>query len=181
MIKILILLILSPFLLLSQVNPSKVIRISDISTVFGSSLSYGTILEVQSTNKIYEIVNVNGIISTDKFTDLVSNTDYIEVGEFLPINVLGSNPTTVTMSGYSSIYTATYSATSTLTFSGGHLIGSRAIFIITSAATSKTITLSGNIKSVGGSIASGASGKITTISFIYYGTNWIEVGRSLGM
>src|ERR1035437_5477456 len=118
MIKILILLILSPFLLLSQVNPSKVIRISDISTVFGSSLSYGTILEVQSTNKIYEIVNVNGIISTDKFTDLVSNTDYIEVGEFLPINVLGSNPTTVTMSGYSSIYTATYSATSTLTFSG---------------------------------------------------------------
>lgn len=89
--KLIILFLLFPCFLFSQVNPSRIERIADIATVFGTSLSYGTLLEVQSTNKTYKIINVNGVAATAKFSNLVLNTDYIEVGSVTSLSIAAAN------------------------------------------------------------------------------------------
>ena len=89
--KLIFLFLLLPSLLFSQVSPSKIQRIANASTVFGSALSYGTYLEMQSNNKTYKIINVNGIAATAKFSDLVLNTDYIEAGTVTSVSVATAN------------------------------------------------------------------------------------------
>lgn len=107
--RLLFLFLLLPSLLFSQVSPSKIERIANTTTVFGFGLSYGTYLEMQSNNKTYKIINVNGIAATAKFSDLVLNTDYIEAGTVTSVSV-------ATLNGVSgAVATATTTPVITLT------------------------------------------------------------------
>src|ERR1019366_2824567 len=89
--KLITIFLLFPCFLFSQVNPSRIERIADAATVFGSSLSYGTLLEVQSTNKTYKIINVSGIAATATFSGLTLGVDYVEVGTVTSVSTAAAN------------------------------------------------------------------------------------------
>ncbi len=78
--KLILIFLFFPTFLFSQITPANLERIANATTVFGSALPYGTYLEIQSTNKTYKIISLNGVVATAKFSDLVLNTDYIEEG-----------------------------------------------------------------------------------------------------
>lgn len=89
--KVIILFLLFPYFLFSQVSPAKIERIADTVTVFGSALSYGTYLVVQSNNRTYKIININGVAATAKLTDLTLNTDYVKEGTLTSVSTAAAN------------------------------------------------------------------------------------------
>jgi hypothetical protein len=95
---------------------------------------------------------------------------------------LGSNPTTAAMNSTSGLYTATYSSSTTLTLSGGSLIGAKATFIFTTSGTSgRSVTFAGNVHSAGSFSLGSSNSRYYSISFVFDGTNWYEMARSGSM
>ncbi|MES2140646.1 MAG: hypothetical protein V4511_13140 [Bacteroidota bacterium] len=142
--KLIILFLLLPSLLFSQVSPSKIVRIADASTVFGSALSYGTYLEMQSNNKTYKIINVNGVAGSAMFSGLVLNTDYIEEGTVTSVSTAAANngvtatwsmasPTPALTIGLGAITPTSVNALSLTALATG--------FTVAGGTTSKTLTV----------------------------------------
>ncbi len=142
--KLIILFLLLPSLLFSQVSPSKIERIADANTVFGSALSYGTYLEMQSNNKTYKIINVNGVAGTAKFTDLVLNTDYIEAGTVTSVSTAAANngvTATWSMASPTPALTIGLGAITPTSVNGLTLTALATGFTVAGGTTSKTLTV----------------------------------------
>ncbi|MES2394509.1 MAG: hypothetical protein V4549_00815 [Bacteroidota bacterium] len=142
--KLIILFLLLPSLLFSQVSPSKIERIADANTVFGTALSYGTYLVVQSNNKTYKIISVNGVAGTAKLSDLVLNTDYIEEGSVTSVSTAAANngvTATWSMASPTPALTIGLGAITPTSVNGLTLTALATGFTVAGGTTSKTLTV----------------------------------------
>lgn len=106
---------------------------------------------------------------------------YVVLGKFGGTNTLlpaATGTMTATMDGQVKSITPVGSCTFNAT-GGRH--GERCSFVITSSATSYTMTFGTNFKSAGTLATGTVAGKVFTVSFIHNGFLWIETGRTVAM
>ncbi|MCE9540877.1 MAG: hypothetical protein K8R85_16915 [Bacteroidetes bacterium] len=177
--KLIILFLLLPSLLFSQVSPSKIVRIADAATVFGTALSYGTYLEMQSNNKTYKIININGTAGSAKFTDLVLNSDYIEEGTVTAVSTAAANngvTATWSMASPTPALTIGLGAITPSSVNGLTLTALATGFTVGGGTTSKTLTVPLDASVSGTNTGDNAANSSST----FIGTTSVALNRASG-
>jgi hypothetical protein len=172
-------------------NPAELFSVGSNSqlTVDGSGnlSTSGTISSTATSNQIVlgtsNTTTLNatapGASRIDTLPDAGANAN---VSLISGTGVLGVDPSAVTMSNVTQLYTMSFNTNTILTLSGGAVAGSLGIFEITSTNIGATITFSGNVKVNGTLHTPDIAGLVYTITFVYDGTNWVEISRvSTGM